>query len=125
MNTAVINLRVEPRVKREAQKLARQMGLSLSNVLDGLLRQFIQEKSITYQAPEILNEKSRKALERSMADVKAGRNLSPTFSNVKDAIAWLNSPDKKWKNKTANGRKISQRFQEAVQKSPSRDSRSI
>lgn len=87
MNTAVINLRVEPKVKKDAQRIARKMGLSLSNVLDGLLRQFIEEKAITYQVPEILNEKSQKALDRSMEDVKAGRVTS--FKNPDEMFAYL------------------------------------
>lgn len=52
MNTAVINIKVEPRVKKEAQKVAREMGLSLSALINGLLVEVVKTKMIIFSASD-------------------------------------------------------------------------
>ncbi len=97
MNTAVINIKTEPRVKLAAQKLAEELGLSLSAMINGILRQLIRTKTLVLSADdesqpaEYLLESLRAAEE----DFKKGRT-SPAFTNVKDAQKWLdeNIPEK-------------------------------
>ena len=50
MNTQVITIKVDPATKREAQQTADVLGLSLSAVLKGFLKQFIRTKTITFSA---------------------------------------------------------------------------
>lgn len=97
MQTAVINLRVESQTKAKAQKLARQLGLSLSGVIEGLLNQFIRSKTVHLSLKEQPTEYMLQALRESREDIKAGR-VSPSFDNVKDAIAWLRDPKAKYAN---------------------------
>jgi len=47
MNTAVINLRVEADLKKQAQKVAREMGLSLSGLIQACLKKVVEEQYIT------------------------------------------------------------------------------
>ncbi len=56
MQTAVINIKTEPKIKREAQRIARELGLSLSSIIKAYLRQFIRDKTVSF---EILKQKSR------------------------------------------------------------------
>jgi antitoxin component of RelBE/YafQ-DinJ toxin-antitoxin module len=42
MNTAVINIKTDPKVKAKAQKKAAKMGISLSHVINNSLRNFIE-----------------------------------------------------------------------------------
>ena len=88
MNTAVINIKTDPKIKAKAQKVAQQMGLSLSSVLNGYLRKFIKEKKVDFYADEIPNAYLKKMLKKSQEDIKEGR-VSPGFTNAKDAIKWL------------------------------------
>lgn len=89
MNTAVINIKTDPKVKSAAQKVAKDLGMNLSTVLNAYLRQFIRTKSISVHleplepTPYLLQ-----MLEESEHDIKAGR-VSPSFTNADDAIAWL------------------------------------
>jgi addiction module RelB/DinJ family antitoxin len=48
MDTAVINLRVEPKLKQQAVKLADDFGLSLSSIIDNMLRYLVTSKSILF-----------------------------------------------------------------------------
>ncbi len=56
MNTTSLHIKIEPDIKREAQKTADELGLSLSAVTKALLKQFIRTKQLsvsTRDLPEI------------------------------------------------------------------------
>lgn len=97
MNTAVVNVKVNPETKRQAQKVVEELGLSLSSVINGFLKQLIRTRTITFSTSEEPSEYMVKALKKSEEDIKAGR-VSPTFDNAKDAIAWLENPKATYKN---------------------------
>jgi addiction module RelB/DinJ family antitoxin len=89
----VISVKVDKDVRDKAQKVAKKLGLSLSLVVNSGLRRFAEEERLVIETPQART--MSKMLERRLApieaDIKAGRNLSPAFTNAKDAIAWLNS----------------------------------
>lgn len=99
MNTAVVNVKVNPQVKKEAQKVAEDLGFSLSALINGYLKQLIRNKTIVFSSvEEEPTDYLLESLRESREDIKAGR-VSPTFTNAKDAISWLNNPKKKYENK--------------------------
>lgn len=95
MNTAIVNAKIDPQVKKKAQKIAAEIGVSLSDVINAQLREFIEKKTITFRKPEIPSDYLIKALKKSEEDVKEGR-VSPHFDNAKDALAWLDNPKRKY-----------------------------
>lgn len=97
MQTAVINIKVEPKIKKQAQKVAAEMGLSLSRLIDGFLHQVIKTKTVTFSASEEPSDWMIKNLEESRKDIEAGR-VSPSFSTADEAIAWLNDFNRKYAN---------------------------
>jgi addiction module RelB/DinJ family antitoxin len=100
MNTTSLHIKIEADIKRDAQKTADELGLTLSAVTKALLKQFIRTKRLsvsTRDLPEIPNARTRAHLKQSEEDIKAGR-VSPTFTNVKDAMAWLDDPDARLQN---------------------------
>ena len=90
MNTAAIYIKTQPEVKKQAQEVARQMGLSLSALVNGGLRQLVKTKTVTFKAEqtEIPNARFRRILRQADKDWKAGKG-SPMFDNADDAIAYL------------------------------------
>lgn len=48
MNTAIVNIKTDPKIKQAAQKIASSLGLSLSAIINGYLREFVQSKTVTY-----------------------------------------------------------------------------
>lgn len=102
MQSAVINFTTEEKIKQEAQRVAKKMGISLSMALNNYLKYFVKAKTVIFSADdEIPNQYLIKALKQSEKDVKAGK-VSPAFTNAKDAISWLDNP----KASYANGDKV-------------------
>ncbi len=100
MDTAVINIRVEPNLKAEAMRLADELGLSLSSLIHACLKKVVAEKTVTLSAYEP-TPYLEKMIKESMADIKAGR-VSPGFTDVKTAVKWLNSDKKTWMSDSVN-----------------------
>lgn len=80
MNTAVVNVKVDPRIKRQAQKTARDLGISLSAVVNHALRSFIQTRTVMF-SDDIgleLTPWAKRMLARSEKDAKEGKVRSFT-----------------------------------------------
>ncbi|MBU1031755.1 type II toxin-antitoxin system RelB/DinJ family antitoxin, partial [Patescibacteria group bacterium] len=65
MNTAVVNVKVNPKVKRDAQQIAQALGLSLSSLINGYLRQIVRTKEVTFSLSEEPSEYMIQALKES------------------------------------------------------------
>lgn len=98
MNTAVINIKTDPQVKAKAQKVAQDLGISLSTVVNGALRQFIKTRTVTFADTELeLTPWAKRMLKQSEKDAKRGF-VSPTFKTAEESIKWLNDPNAKYQN---------------------------
>lgn len=94
--TAVINIKTEPLVKRRAKRLADNLGLSLSGLINAYLKQLLRTKTVTFSASaEEPTEYLLQMLKESREDIKAGR-VSPFFHDAKEATRWLDSPHRKY-----------------------------
>lgn len=91
MSTQVITIKVDYDTKKQAQYTANALGLSLSAVLKGFLKQFIRTKTVTFSATkgETPSKYLLQAIKKAEKDLKTGK-ASPTFDNAEDAIKWLN-----------------------------------
>jgi addiction module RelB/DinJ family antitoxin len=87
MNTASILIKTDSKIKKEAQKTAEEMGLSLSAVVTRLLKEFIKRKTITFTSEE-LTPYAKKQLKKAKDDRKAGK-ASPVFDSADEMTAWL------------------------------------
>lgn len=97
MNTAVINIKTNPATKKEAQKLASELGLSLSAVINSLLHQFVKTKTLTLGVSEEPTQYMIDSLKESEQNIKNGR-VSPAFDNVEDSFKWLDDPNATYQN---------------------------
>jgi addiction module RelB/DinJ family antitoxin len=92
MNTTSLHMKIEPAMKKQAQEIADELGLSLTAVVKALLKQFIRTKRLTigiHERPEIPNARTRKILKQAEEDIKAGNTIS--FKNNKEALAFLDT----------------------------------
>lgn len=87
----VLNVKVDKKVKQKAQKVAAELGLPLSIVVNAHLRRFISERRITFAIPEKMSKKLEKRLGKIDADIRAKRHLSPVFDSAKEMDSYLNS----------------------------------
>lgn len=89
MNTQVITIKVDAQTKKQAQSIAKEMGLSLSAIIKGFLRRFVGERNFTFSVRgEEPSEYLINAIKQARKNRKKGEH-SPVFDNAKDAIAWL------------------------------------
>ncbi|MFA6518188.1 MAG: type II toxin-antitoxin system RelB/DinJ family antitoxin [Candidatus Shapirobacteria bacterium] len=93
MNTSVINIKTDLNIKRQAAYLAEELGLSLSSLINVLLKQFIRNKSLHLSLEPDETKPSQwfsNNLAKSVSDLEAGQT-SPAFTKSKDALKWLKS----------------------------------
>ena len=91
MVKTLINIKADPEVKIAAQKVAHDLGLPLSTIINAYLRQFIRTKEVHFAVEGELKPAVKRRLDRLTKEARAGKNLSPSFSTAEDAIRYLNS----------------------------------
>lgn len=89
MNTDLIVIKTQPGTKAKAKEIANEFGLSLSALINLLLKQLIRDKSVTIHLEEEPSQYMLDSLKKSEEDVKAGRVVA--FESGKDALSHLNS----------------------------------
>lgn len=83
--------KTDKKLKEAAQSVAREMGLPLSAFLNEQLRRLVDERKAEFRAPLVPNAKTARILRRRIADARAGRNMSPIFTehDIDKMDAWL------------------------------------
>ncbi len=87
----MLNIKTEKKLKEKAQKVATELGLPLTTVINNYLREFVEERRVVFSNHPMLNIKTREELDGILKDIRDDKNLSPTFKNVADAIQYLKS----------------------------------
>jgi len=88
MNSTVINIKTNIKVKKQAQKIASDLGLSLSGVINGFLKQLIRNKAVLFTLNEdIPSDYLLSSIKESKAERKSGDFYS--FKNNQTAIDFL------------------------------------
>ncbi len=89
MSYAIVTAKVDPQTKKEAQAIAEELGIPLSLVIKGFLREFIRTRTVIFRdRDEIPNERLKKIFRQADKDLKAGK-ASPIFTNIEDDLKWL------------------------------------
>ena len=89
MKTAMINIKTDVGVKRQAQELAEELGFSLSAIVTASLKQFVRTREVQFSAAHRMTPYLEGVIEEVERDIKAGKNISPAFTNAKDMDAYL------------------------------------
>jgi len=90
MNSTIINIKTDVKVKKEAQKIVAELGLSLSEIINGFLKQLIRNKAIMFS----LNEDTPS--DYLLSFIKISRDERKTgsfyyFKNNQSAINFLDN----------------------------------
>jgi addiction module RelB/DinJ family antitoxin len=87
----IINIKAEKTVKEEAQKTAKELGLSLSTLINAYLKQFIRTKRVYFSlAPNVSHDLER-LLGRTDFDISRNKNLSLPASSQKELDKYFTS----------------------------------
>ena len=96
-NAAVINIRTNANIKKQAQEIAKNLGLNLSALINAYLRQLIRTKTVSFSLEEEPSDYLVRSLEKSKKDIKNGY-VSPLFTDPDEALKWLKNPKAKYAN---------------------------
>ena len=92
MNTlTILNVKTDKKLKADAQKVAAELGVPLSTVVNAFLKQFVRDKEITFSAneyrptPYLID-----LIEEAEREYEAGETSGP-FETADEMIKYLNS----------------------------------
>ncbi len=85
----MLSIKIDPKVKHGAQKVADELGFSLSAIINASLKNLMREKTVTYSLLEP-SPMLKKAIESARRDRAKGKSYGP-FSNVQDLMKSLRS----------------------------------
>lgn len=86
----VIHIKANKEVKENAQKAARDLGLTLSDVINAALRNFIRTREVIFSDIPQMTPELEKRLEQVEEDLKHNRNIV-RYKNAKDFLKALSS----------------------------------
>ncbi|HSX41835.1 MAG TPA: type II toxin-antitoxin system RelB/DinJ family antitoxin [Candidatus Saccharimonadales bacterium] len=85
----LLNVKVDAKTKRAAQKIAEELGLSLSAVVNANLHQFVRDREISLNAPLKPSKWLKTVIKETEEDIKLGRNIVGPFDSAEAMIASL------------------------------------
>lgn len=91
MDTTLINIKTNKKLKEEAQKAAKELGLPLGTIINAYLRELVREKRVLFSVSPIPNMHTQKLLKRIMQDIRRGKNVDGPFT-YKEATEYLDAP---------------------------------
>lgn len=86
----ILNIRTDKETKDQAQKLARELGVPLSVIINVYLRQFVRTGEFTFSLARPMSGELEATIREAEKDFARGGGVSPRFTRSKDAISWLN-----------------------------------
>jgi len=87
MPQAVINFKIDSKLKSEAKEVLDEMGLNFSVAINAYLKKLILEKRIEFTVPEIPNARLRKAIRDAHKEYKSGKmKVYKTHEDLEKAL---------------------------------------
>ena len=88
MKTAVLNIKIDPKVKDAAQKVADELGFSLSSIVNASLKSLARNKTVSFSVLE-----PTPFLAKTIRSARADRakKKPATFSEASDMMRSLRS----------------------------------
>ncbi len=82
--TAVINVRIEPELKAQAEELYKSMGVSLSDAINMFLYKSIDFRGLPFELRREIPNAETIAAMKEAEDMAAGRIPSKSYSSVRE-----------------------------------------
>ncbi|WP_302594256.1 type II toxin-antitoxin system RelB/DinJ family antitoxin [uncultured Megasphaera sp.] len=91
MATTNVQIRMDTELKKETERVLKNMGFTFSAAINVFCRQVINQRRIPFDI--IMNEEAipNEETKKAMDDTMAGKNLSKTFSSVDEMWKELNA----------------------------------
>lgn len=91
--STVLNVKIDPVLKKRAQSVAKELGLPISLVVAASLREFVSTRSLTISdSPRLKPEVEAELLDLSKkARASKLDDFSPAFENIEESFTWLDA----------------------------------
>lgn len=86
MNDAILNIKTDIQVKSKAEKLAKEIGLSLDSILNIYLRQFVLTKHLDVDLNIIPEAKELLYIKEGNAALKRGKRYKSAESMINECL---------------------------------------
>jgi addiction module RelB/DinJ family antitoxin len=90
MKTATVNFKTDEATKAKAQKVANQIGIPLSNLLNAYLYELANTGSVHFTASEPMTKKMEELIEVAKKEIAAGEVSGP-FETLEEMFEHLDS----------------------------------
>ena len=87
----MINIKADREVKENAQKLAKELGLNLSAIINANLKQFIRSREVYFSVAPKMTPELERLVGQARKDYKVKKNISPVFDSIQEALDYLHS----------------------------------
>lgn len=87
----MINIKTDVEVKRNAQKVAKDLGLPLGTVLNAYLREFIRTREAHFGGAPRMTKALETLLGTVERDIQKKKNMSPVFSTAEEMDKYLDN----------------------------------
>ena len=95
--STIVNFKADEKIKKEAQEIAKEMGVSLSSVLNMFMAQFVRDRELNIKLNELdireekfenFNKKTQKHILEAEEEHKSGKMK---FYNSKEAVEFISA----------------------------------
>lgn len=87
----VIHIKADKEIKENASRVAKELGLNLSDVINASLRTFIRTRTVIFSDTPQMTPELEKYLEKVEEDIKHQRNMIGPFSTPEEMDRYLDS----------------------------------
>lgn len=87
----VIHIKSDKEVKENAQKAAKELGLTLTDVINAALRNFIRTREVIFSNTPRMTPKLEKLIAKVKEDIKHNRNIFGPFETPEEMDKFLDS----------------------------------
>lgn len=91
----VIHIKTDKEVKERAQRLAAELGLPLSTVVNSYLRQFVRNREVHVSAAPRMTPLLEARIKKAEADLRRERNISPPLTTPEAMERYLRTTRKR------------------------------
>ena len=91
--TATLNIRTDPDVKAQAEKIYQDFGITLTDAVNILLRKSIMEGGLPFEMREPKPNAALRAAMRETEDILAGRTQTKRYPNARALFDDLDAED--------------------------------
>lgn len=87
----MINIKTDKEVKEQAQKIAKELGLPLSTVVNAYLKEFVRDRAVRFSVEPKIRPEIGKLLKRASKDYKNRKNIAGPFRTAEEMDAYLDA----------------------------------